>query len=58
MNLKDKLKQYHETTSEIINEKEYLVTKWCEPLPLTQPKKKDVTIPITVQELRRELGLK
>ena len=57
MNLKDKLKEYHETTSEIINGKEYLVTKWYEPRSLSAsiPKpKKDATI----QELRQELGLK
>lgn len=61
MNLKEKLKEYHETSSEIIDGKQYMVTKWYELRPHSlsassqqQPKKKDAT----VQELRKELGLK
>jgi hypothetical protein len=58
MNLKEKLKEYHETSSEIIDGKQYLVTKWYElqshsrSASQTQPKKD-----ATIEEFRQELGL-
>jgi hypothetical protein len=45
----EKLKEYHETTSEIIDGKEYLKTTYYEPKDKIEP---------TIADLRKELGLK